>query len=314
MFVFIVLLLSTASSSSFSLKGTDGSSMPPPWTRQLYLDAEYLTGSDVLIMCTLLHRDEAVQAQTGGVECDDIFDIQDETDVSTFQKANNLDTTGVFEETTANLLLQLHSADGYKDNGFTAASMGYLYKIHVPVHENRSIETIGTLFDAYNNVLLNFPVRNHGHREDCSNDACTWPDFGDGDYGLNQFTTNGNSVTGLIEVDLNSGEEPTDLYGPWPVNRYVRGLEGNAQLLLPNIRDGILLHTGNWTTDDHGTWDPRTMNMPNSAGCHHSHPIYVETIYKILTVELGVVVNDNPFSGKNYPYKPQGIAVVELID
>ena len=51
-------------------------------------------------MCTLLHRDEAVQAQTGGVECDDIFDIQDETDVSTFQKANNLDTTGVFEETT----------------------------------------------------------------------------------------------------------------------------------------------------------------------------------------------------------------------
>ena len=235
-------------------------------------------------------------------------------DVSTFQKANNLDTTGVFEETTANLLLQLHSADGYKDNGFTAASMGYLYKIHVPVHENRSIETIGTLFDAYNNVLLNFPVRNHGHREDCSNDACIWPDFGDGDYGLNQFTTNGNSVTGLIEVDLNSGEEPTDLYGPWPVNRYVRGLEGNAQLLLPNIRDGILLHTGNWTTDDHGTWDPRTMNMPNSAGCHHSHPIYVETIYKILTVELCVVVNDNPFSGKNYPYKPQGIAVVELID
>ena len=81
MFVFIVLLLSTASSSSFSLKGTDGSSMPPPWTRQLYLDAEYLTGSDVLIMCTLLHRDEAVQAQTGEVECDDIFDIQDETGI-----------------------------------------------------------------------------------------------------------------------------------------------------------------------------------------------------------------------------------------
>lgn len=228
--------------------------------------------------------------------------------------ANNLDATGIFEGTTAELLLQLHSADGYKDTGFTAASKGYLYKIHVPVHQNRSIETVGTLFDAYNNILLRFPVRNHGHREDCSNDVCQWPDFGNGDYGLNEFTSNGNSVTGLIEVDLNSSEEPTDLYGPWPVNRYVRGLAGNAQLLLPNIRDGILLHTGNWTTEDHGTWDPRVMNMPNSAGCHHSHPIYVEAIYKILTVELGVIVNDNPFSGKDYPYKPQGIAVVELVD
>ena len=74
-------------------------------------------------------------------------------DVSTFQKANNLDTTGVFEETTANLLLQLHSADGYKDNGFTAASMGYLYKIHVPVHENRSIEIRISSHNILNNII-----------------------------------------------------------------------------------------------------------------------------------------------------------------
>jgi len=104
------------------------------------------------------------------------------------------------------------------------------------------------------------------------------------------------------------------LYYTCKVNRYVRGLEGNALLLLPNIRDGILLHTGNWTTEEHGTWDPRTMNMPNSAGCHHTHPIYIEIIWKILTQELGVVVNPNTFSGKSYPYKPQGIAVVELVD
>jgi hypothetical protein len=25
-------------------------------------------------------------------------------------------------------------------------------------------------------------------------------------------------------------------------------------------------------------------------------------------------VNDNTFSGKNYPYKPQGVGVIELID
>ena len=55
--------------------------MPPPWTRELYLDTEYLVGSDVLIMCTLLHRDDAVLAQGGVDECDEIFDVQDESGV-----------------------------------------------------------------------------------------------------------------------------------------------------------------------------------------------------------------------------------------
>jgi len=53
---------------------------------------------------------------------------------------------------TAQLLLDLHSADGVKDSGFTAASMGYLFKIYTPVYTNRSIETAGVLYDAYNNV------------------------------------------------------------------------------------------------------------------------------------------------------------------
>ncbi len=82
-------------------------------------------------------------------------------------------------------------------------------------------------------------------------------------------------------------------------------------IVLPNIRDGILIHTGNWTTDA-VTWRP-TMTMPNSAGCIHAHPSQVEEIYKRL-VKLGVKVNDNTFSGRDYPYKPQGIAVIELID
>lgn len=55
------------------------------------------------------------------------------------------------------------------------------------------------------------------------------------------------------------------------------------------------------------------MTMPNSAGCIHAHPSEVERIYNIL-VEQGVKVNPNTYSGKNYPYKPQGIAVIELID
>jgi hypothetical protein len=79
------------------------------------------------------------------------------------------------------------------------------------------------------------------------------------------------------------------LYGPYPVNRAVQGisvsaaqssvarststatandsgtavllfLQGNAAWLIPNIRDGILMHTGEWPG-----WTP-PMAMPNSAG------------------------------------------------
>lgn len=38
----------------------------------------------------------------------------------------------------------------------------------------------------------------------------------------------GNTVTGLVEVDLNSPEPDPASYGPWPVNRFVHGLDGNA--------------------------------------------------------------------------------------
>jgi len=81
--------------------------------------------------------------------------------------------------------------------------------------------------------------------------------------------------------------------------------------VLPNIRDGLLIHTGNWTTST-AQWTP-AMDMPNSAGCIHGHPSDVERIYKLLE-GLGVVANPNTFSGKNYPYKPQGIAVIELVN
>lgn len=58
-------------------------------------------------------------------------------------------------------------------------------------------------------------------------------------------------------------------------------------------------------------WNP-SKDMPNSSGCVHAHPSDVEQIYHLLLAQ-GVVVRENPFSGKNYPYKPQGIAVVELV-
>jgi hypothetical protein len=148
-----------------------------------------------------------------------------------FQSAHDLKATGVMDDETASLLLSLHSADGVKDSGFTAASMGYLYKVFIPVYTNRSIESSATLYDAYNNILMTFPARTHGHI-----DTTYTGDYGD--VGLNQFTSNGNTITGLVEIDLNSPEPDPSLYGPWPVNRIVRGLEGNSKFMLPYIRDG----------------------------------------------------------------------------
>jgi hypothetical protein len=51
--------------------------------------------------------------------------------------------------------------------------------------------------------------------------------------------------------------------------------------VVPNIRDGLLLHTGNWTTSE-VDWKP-SKDMPNSSGCVHAHPSDVERIYTILT-------------------------------
>lgn len=284
---------------------SSSSTMPLPFTRELYLTSPMMKGNDVLIAQTLLIRDEAVNPITT-----DGYYGNDSTEATKlFQQAHGLKVTGIIDSTTAQLLLDLHSADGYVDTGFTAASLGYKYKIHLPVYNNRSIETIATLFDANNNILVQFKARSHGHRNDGS--QAPWPDFGNGDVGLNQFTSNGNTVTGLFEVDLNSPEPDPTLYGPYPINRLVRGLEGNALLLAPNIRDGMLFHTGDWSTTN-DPWNT-SEDMPNSSGCVHGHPEDIKKIYEEL-VKIGVKVNPNTYSGKNYPYKPQGIAVVELIE
>ena len=290
--------------------------MPQPWTEELYYDAaSQLTGNPVFIAQNLLLRDKAIKSKYTNYVPNSIFDSTTNDIVILFQKSHGIKPVnrelGYFEETTAQLLLDLYSKDTIKDSGFTAKSMGYKYKFHIPVHSNRSIETMATLYDDMNTVMHVFKVRAHGHRDDASTQQ-PWPDYGNGDYGLNQFSSNGMTVTGIIAIDYNTPEPDADLYGSWPVNRFVKGLDGNAKFLLPNIRDGILIHTGNWTSESHGEWTP-DQEMPNSSGCLHIHPSDQETIYKILTTKLSIVTNNNTFSGKNYPYSCQGIAVVELI-
>lgn len=201
-------------------------SMPPPFTRELKLTTPYQTGSDVTIAQNLLLRDSAVDKS---LKTNGIYDEPSAAATTSFQKAHSLSATGVLDSPTATLLMNLHSADGYKDSGFTADSMGYLYKVHIPVHQNRSIETTATLFDKNNKQLLQFRVRTHGKRSDGT--AAAWPDYGTvpGDYGYTEYGSSGNTVTGLIEIDLNTPEPDPQVYGPWNVNRFVRGLDGNAK-------------------------------------------------------------------------------------
>ena len=130
---------------------------------------------------------------------------------------------------------------------------------------------------------------------------------------MNSFTPDGSTPTGLSALDLNSPEECAecaDLYGPYPVNRLVRGLAGNAGFLLPAMRNGILLRTGGWA--NHSGWTP-DQPMPNSAGCVHAHPDDVHTIWRLLVERCGVEVRNNTGGQLPYPFQPQGlVAVVEV--
>ena len=162
--------------------------------------------------------------------------------------------------------------------------------------------------DSENNVMFRFPVRAKGH-ESWNGKGITapWPDYNSTGDGLNQFTHAGMTVTGLTEIDLNTKEGNSTLYGPYPVTRFVKGLKGNAAFLVPNIRNGILIHTGMWPN-----WVPGSQ-MPNSAGCVHTYPSYVKKIWET-AISLGVAVRNNTNGKLPYPYKPQGVVSVFTVN
>jgi len=92
------------------------------------------------------------------------------------------------------------------------------------------------------------------------------------------------------------------------VNRMVAGLQGNALWAVPRIRDGILMHTGEWPG-----WSPPSA-MPNSEGCIHAWPASIERVWHLLTEDLGVKVRPNTNGKLPYPYTPQGLFSVYLVD
>ena len=206
---------------------------------------------------------------------------------------------GMVDMTTANSLLDCCLYDFYKDEPMTYPP-NVLYKVYIPVHANRSIETNGTLYAVSHGGKVLTPLytwKTHTHGQ---NDPVTGAP-------LNCLADDGATPTGLMTFDLNSPETDPVSFGPYPVNRAVQGLKGNA-FVISNIRDGILMHTGEWPD-----WNP-SKEMPNSHGCIHCHPNAIKTIWHILTEQLGVIVHNNTFGKLPYPYIPQGILSIEQID
>ena len=292
--LFMVSSMIAIVASNASEMGTN-SDMPEPFSRPLKLQSPLETGRDVIILQNLLQR----HPRTRDITVTSKYDIQTAEMVQVFQAAVGLPSTGVFCKQTAAKVLDLLLYDRFKDDRKVPA--GYKFKLYVPVHRDRTKETIAILLDAKAEPVYKFKVRAHG----ATNKDGT---------AVNQLTRNGNTPTGLATFDLNSKEPSKKSFGPYPVVRVVKGLEGNSAIgygddtLLSNYRSGILLHTGEWPN-----WNS-SMPMPNSLGCIHCSPDDMKNVVDILHNKLGVVVNDNPFGKLPYPYKPQGLIAIEQID
>jgi hypothetical protein len=109
-----------------------------------------------------------------------------------------------------------------------------IVEVYIPIRKNRNIQVNATLFSKNGTRLLEFVVRAHGHS------------LPNGEQ-VNQFSHDGATPTGLTEFDLNSREPSVRWYGPYPVLRAVKGLQGNSVFCMSNtndtIRTGILMHT-----------------------------------------------------------------------
>lgn len=276
----------------------DDWSLAMPFKETLKLTEPPMEGREVMILQNLLQRAKCIELVATG-----IFDEGTKKALNCYQKQQGLEPSdGALDPTTAISIVENLIEDGYRDDGVIPEGMKF--KLYIPVHKDRTIESEATLYDGKGNVLLRFLARTRGST-------------GTQGQRVNQLTTNGDTPTGLTTMDLNS-PEPKELvksFGPYPVLRFVEGLKGNSAMkvhnksesFLSNYRSGILVHTGIW--DD---WIPG-QPMPSSNGCVHVYPEIQKELIDIL-LSLGVVENENPFGKLPYPYKIQGIVSVEQID
>ena len=264
------------------------------------------TGDEVKILQFMLQRGQYPACSS--VNITGTFDSITRECLTQFQAGTGLPSTGTLTSRTACQVVMQLQPDGYKDDGKPASAYGRLYKVVIPVHRNRSIESVAQLQQADGTVAHEFTVRLHGF-DFLAQNANTWPSFNSSGCGMSPFASNGDTPTGLYDFDLNSPEPIPKEYGSWPVNRAVRGREGNAAFILPQFRYGILMHTGEWA--QYSSWTP-PKPMPNSEGCIHAYPEDIQKVASLLE-SWGVVANKNPFGEQPYPFQPQGIlSVYEL--
>lgn len=274
---------------------------PNPFHRRLDIQDPPLEGKDVLILQRLLLRPLPSLA----VPIHGQFDNETSRAVRYYKSTiKHCGEDPGFDACTAQQLLKDGLYDGYKDSGVMPAWAKY--KIYIPVYRNRSVEVIAKLYDQHHHCIRNFTVLAHG-QNDASGKA------------INQLSRDGSTPSGLMAIDLQTKEPDPKDFGPYPINRAIYGLAGNA-FAIPGIRSGILVHTGCWCetekrVDSDEDWCPckQPAVIPNSHGCVHAWPEDINGIYHQL-VEMGVEVRPNSFGKQPYPYQPQGIMSIECVD
>ena len=138
----------------------------------------FMTGDDVFILQNMLMRVPAANVTPSG-----FYDDSTAAAVFSFKRTRGIiPVNDVFDALAAAGALQSLAADGYVDDGAPPSASGHLYKVVIPVHANRSIETMATLQAANGSAVFSFTVRAHGIDTPPSP---PWPYFNSSGFGLN---------------------------------------------------------------------------------------------------------------------------------
>jgi len=117
----------------------------------------------------------------------------------------------------------------------------------------------------------------------------------------------------MFQMDFTSSHPERSGFGPYPINNLMRGIQGNAGLVVhgagartvyPNMRGGVYLHTGYWSS-----WQDPGRVMPVSHGCIHTHPNAIKHIWDVLS---SYNVKATPHG--NGKYQPRGLMSIEVIN
>ena len=196
MFALLILILSCCCPTQALVVQHLPSPTAPPASSCPLLPAPFSTPSlsptigtraDVALLQYLLHRytpSKCAWQDGGSYDALTTSCVREFQQNSIYHKPRRL---GHVDYVTAQALLTDYIDDQYHDDGKSARSQGYLYKILIPVHHNRSIETTATFLDGDNNVVFTFPVRAKGHVSDgCGRSLPeVWPNFNNSGDGLN---------------------------------------------------------------------------------------------------------------------------------